>query len=267
MTSASPTASSPDPDRSPEYSTFAPLFTQLAASQSDRERSRLRDQLITGHLDLAAHIARRFAGRGEPYEDLLQVARFGLVKAVDRFDPGFGTDFLSFAVPTVMGEIRKYFRDASWSVHMPRRLKERYLTIGSATSELTQTLGRPPTPTEIAGHLGIPGEEVREGLQAAHAYKASSLDQPARSGDGDLWFTDTVGADDPEFANIDHRESLHPLIAELPARERTILLLRFFGNMTQSQIADRVGISQMHVSRLLSRTLQHLRSALLEEEH
>ena len=248
-----------------DYDHLAPLFVTLAATPADDpRRERLRDELVTEHLPVAKHIARRFGNRGEPHDDLVQVATVGLINAVDRFDPERGSDFLSFAVPTIMGEVRKYFRDSSWSVRMPRRLKELHLAINAGTSRLSQSLGRAPTPSELAEHLGLSREEIHEGLAAGNAYQSASLDDMPMSEDSSISLGSTIGEEDPEIAMIEQREALHPLLEKLPERERKIVIMRFFGNMTQTQIAQKVGISQMHVSRLLAKTLRQLRDVLEE---
>ncbi|MEU6646123.1 SigB/SigF/SigG family RNA polymerase sigma factor [Saccharomonospora sp. NPDC046836] len=246
------------------YEEVAPLFTELAALAPDDPRhATLRAEIITRCLPLAEHIARRFSGRGESRDDLLQVARLGLLNAIDRFDATRGTEFVAFAVPTIMGEVRRHFRDASWAVRVPRRLKELHLALSQASSRLAQRLGRAPTPTELAAELGLDPEEVREGLLAGNAYQSVSMDA-AHSDDGSLPLAETVGEDDLGLQYVEYHESLLPLLAELPERERRVLILRFFGNMTQTQIAERVGVSQMHVSRLLARTLAYLRTRLSE---
>jgi RNA polymerase sigma-B factor len=255
----------PPPRRSGgDYDHLAPLFAELAATPAGPLRETLRDRLVTEHLPVAQHIARRFGHRGEPHEDLVQVATVGLINAVDRFDPDRGSDFLSFAVPTIMGEVRKYFRDSSWSVRMPRRLKELHLAINAGTSRLSQSLGRAPTPSELAEHLGLSRDEVHEGLAAGNAYQSASLDDMLMSEDSSISLGSTIGEEDPEIAMIEQREALHPLLQKLPERERKIVIMRFFGNMTQTQIAQKVGISQMHVSRLLAKTLRQLRDVLEE---
>ncbi|ONI79496.1 RNA polymerase subunit sigma [Actinosynnema sp. ALI-1.44] len=249
------------------YEHLAPLFVELAAlAEDDPRRTELRDELVTGHLPVAEHIARRFSHRGESNEDLVQVATVGLINAVDRFDPERGTDFLSFAVPTVMGEIRRYFRDSSWSVRVPRRLKELHLAITAAGNELSQQLGRAPTPSEIATRLGMTKDEIYEGLEAGNAYHSVSLDDMLTQDSDNTSLGEMLGEPDSAMEGVENHESLLPLVRELPERERTILLLRFFGNLTQTQIAEKVGISQMHVSRLLARTLQKLRDGMLEPE-
>ncbi|GLW90776.1 SigB/SigF/SigG family RNA polymerase sigma factor [Actinokineospora globicatena] len=262
MSAETPTSSSH------EYSHLAPLFAELVElPDGDGRREAVRDKLVTGHLPLAEHIAMRFAHRGVARDDLTQVATVGLIHAVDRFDPGRGIDFLSFAVPTIMGEVRRYFRDTAWSVRVPRRLKELHLTITAAGNELSQRLGRAPTPSEIATHLGMSREEVYEGLEAGQVYQSVSLDEALSSGDPDSDpLADTLGEDDAALLGIEDHESLRPLIERLPERERRILLLRFFKNMTQTQIAEKIGVSQMHVSRLLTRTLETLRAGLVTDE-
>ena len=248
-------------DRDSEYAHLEPLFVRFAElPPDDPERAGLRSQLVTGYLPVVRHIARRFSGRGEPADDLEQAGTVGLLGAVDRFDPTRGIDFLSFAVPTITGEIRRHFRDRTWSMRVPRRLKDLQAAISGAVGPLSQELGRAPRPSEIAARLGMPIEEVVEGLDAQQAYRSSSLDELVAGADTPL--TDTLGAADAELENVEYRQTLAPLLDELPARERTILVLRFFGNMTQTQIADRVGVSQMHVSRLLAQTLAQLRDKL-----
>lgn len=255
------------PTSSNEYQVLAPLFDELAQlPPGDPRRSEVRDKLVTGHLPLAEHIAQRFSGRGVAKEDLVQVATVGLINAVDRFDTGRGSDFLSFAVPTVMGEVRRHFRDTGWLVRVPRRLKELHLSISAASTELAQRLGRAPTPSEIAAHLGIGQDEVYEGLEAGNAYHSMSLDEVLSGETENLALGDTLGEEDSGLEGVENHEALLPLIRELPERERRILGLRFVHNMTQTQIADRIGVSQMHVSRLLARTLERLRDGLTEQE-
>lgn len=251
------------------YDHLAPLFRELAAlPPGDVRRDELRQRLITEHLPVARNIANRFRRRNESTDDLLQVASVGLVKAVDRFDPAHGADFMSFAVPTILGEVRKHFRDATWAVRVPRTLKERHADIVTASAQLSQQLGRAPTPSELADHLGTSREAVIEGLQVTAAHHSSSLDTMLHTDGGPSGPTlaDTLGDDDPELAGVEDREALRPLLAKLPERERTVLLLRFFRNMTQTQIAERIGVSQMHVSRLLARTLAQLRAGLHSDQ-
>ncbi|WP_406631107.1 SigB/SigF/SigG family RNA polymerase sigma factor [Amycolatopsis sp. WGS_07] len=248
------------------YEHCAGWFDELSALPGAGERrDRLRRKLIEEHLPLAEHIAQRFGGRGEPRDDLVQVARLGLVKAVDRFDPERGADFLSFAVPTVMGEVRRYFRDAGWSVRVPRQLKDRHLAVSRAAAALSQRLGRSPTARELAEHVDLDLDEVTETLVAGHAYQTNSLDWTLLDEPDAGTLGDTLGEDDVEFERAEIHEALKPMLRELPARERSIIAMRFFGNMTQSKIAERIGLSQMHVSRLLAQTLEKLRGMLEEE--
>jgi RNA polymerase sigma-B factor len=252
------------------------LFDQLnqlsaEAAETDptvaADRRILRDQLVALHLPLVEHLARRFRNRGEPYDDLLQVGTIGLIKAVDRFDTERGVEFSTYATPTVVGEIKRHFRDKGWAVRVPRRLQDLRLQLTTATQELSQSQGRSPTVGELARHLGISEDEVLEGLESANAYATISLDAGGEGGDDDgLAMLDTLGTEDEALEGVEYRESLKPLLAALPPRERQILLLRFFRNMTQSEIATEIGISQMHVSRLLARTLTLLREGLLRED-
>ena len=243
------------------------LFRQLAdMPEDDPNRPRVRDQLVEMHLPLVEYLARRFRNRGEPLDDLVQVATIGLIKSVDRFDLGRGVEFSTYATPTIVGEIKRHFRDKGWAIRVPRRLQELKLLITKATSELSQRQGRSPTVGELATHLGMSEEDVLEGLGSANAYSAVSLDAPDSGDDDSPAMADSLGVVDESLEGVEYRESLKPLLEKLPAREKKILLLRFFGNMTQSQIATELGISQMHVSRLLARTLAQLREGLLVDE-
>jgi RNA polymerase sigma-B factor len=253
--------------RDTEYGHLVPLLHEYAKlTEDDPRRDALRDQLVTGYLPVAQHIARRFAHRGEPLDDLIQVATVGLINAVDRFQPDRGSDFFSFAVPTISGEVRRHFRDQGWSMRVPRRLKDLHVSINAAVSELSQGLGRAPRPSEIAERIGVPTNEVLEGLSAAQAYRSSSLDEMLSTDESGTTLGDLLGAADAELERVDYRQTMQPLLAELADRERTIVMLRFFGNMTQTQIADRIGVSQMHVSRLLTQTLTKLRSRLESDQ-
>ncbi|MFJ7074839.1 RNA polymerase sigma factor SigF [Streptomyces sp. NPDC098781] len=242
------------------------MFLELRKLQDgSAEYAELRNQLVRMHLPLVEHLARRFRNRGEPLDDLTQVATIGLIKSVDRFDPDRGVEFSTYATPTVVGEIKRHFRDKGWAVRVPRRLQELRLALTTATAELSQQHGRSPTVHELAEKLAISEEEVLEGLESANAYSTLSLDVPDTDDESPA-VADTLGAEDEALEGVEYRESLKPLLEDLPPREKRILLLRFFGNMTQSQIAQEVGISQMHVSRLLARTLAQLREKLLVEE-
>jgi len=230
------------------------------------EYQRQRDVIVERCLPLADHIAHRFGNRGEPLEDLFQVARVGLINAVNRFDADKGVQFVAFAVPTIMGEVRRYFRDHGWSVKVPRRLKELSLQLKKAHEELSHQLGRAPTATEIANHLGIDREEVVQAQIASSAYSTCSSDAPVAGDDADRRsVSDSFGTLDANLEKVVDIETLRPLLEALPERELTVLQLRFFENMTQSQIAERLGISQMHVSRLLARCLNKLREAVRPE--
>ncbi|MGW1023018.1 RNA polymerase sigma factor SigF [Streptomyces sp. NPDC002577] len=242
------------------------MFVELRKlPEGSPEYAELRNQLVRMHLPLVEHLARRFRNRGEPLDDLTQVATIGLIKSVDRFDPERGVEFSTYATPTVVGEIKRHFRDKGWAVRVPRRLQELRLSLTTATAELSQLHGRSPTVHELAEKLAISEEEVLEGLESANAYSTLSLDVPDTDDESPA-VADTLGAEDEALEGVEYRESLKPLLEDLPPREKRILLLRFFGNMTQSQIAQEVGISQMHVSRLLARTLAQLREKLLVEE-
>ncbi len=244
----------------------ARLFAQFRDT-STLEASRLaaRDGLVALHLPLVEHCARRFRNRGEPFEDLVQVGTIGLIKSVDRFDLARGVEFSTYATPTIIGEIKRYFRDKGWAIRVPRRLQELRMQIAATTAELTQLLGRSPTPRELAEAMGCSVEEIVEGIESSNAYSTLSLDATDDSGaDGGVSMLEMMGLDDEDLEQIEIRESIKPLIEALPSREKRILLLRFFKNKTQSEIAAEIGVSQMHVSRLLSRTLDQLRSSLRE---
>jgi len=241
----------------------AALFAVLLDKDTrDATRSTARDDLVRLHLPLVEHCARRFRNRGEPYEDLVQVGTIGLIKSVDRFDVDRGVEFSTYATPTIIGEIKRHFRDKGWAIRVPRRLQELRMQISGATGELTQDLGRSPTPSELAERIGCSVEDVIEGIESSNAYSTLSLDAGDSSDDSALTMLDTMGVDDLGLEHVELRESIKPLLESLPTREKNILMLRFFKNMTQSQIAAEVGVSQMHVSRLLAKTLDHLRDAL-----
>jgi RNA polymerase sigma-B factor len=243
------------------------LFVRLAALPAgDEERLRIRGELVELHLPLVEYLARRFRNRGEWLDDLTQVATIGLIKSIDRFDLERGVEFSTYATPTIVGEIKRHFRDKGWAVRVPRRLQELKLALTKAIGDLAQRLGRAPTVAELAAHLQMSEEDVLEGLESANAYSTVSLDAPD-SGDEDApAVAESLGMVDDALEGVEYRESLKPLLERLPPREKRILLLRFFGNMTQSQIATELGISQMHVSRLLAKTLAQLRDGLTTED-
>jgi len=246
----------------------AELFVVLRdESSSEAAREEARDALVHLHLPLVEHCARRFRNRGEPFEDLVQVGTIGLIKSVDRFDLERGVEFSTYATPTIIGEIKRYFRDKGWAIRVPRRLQELRMQIGTATAELTQTLGRSPTARELAEAIGCTVEEIVEGIDSSNAYSTLSLDAAADDAEnGAASMLDAIGIEDAGLAHVEVRESIKPLLDRLDPREKKILLLRFFKNMTQSQIAAEIGVSQMHVSRLLTRTLVQLRSSLEQQD-
>ena len=221
--------------------------------------SGLRDQLIEAHIGLAEYLARRFANRGEPLDDLVQVASLGLVKAVERFDPARGLEFTTFATPTIVGELKRHFRDKGWAVRVPRRVQELHLRITRVIDDLSNELGRSPNVDEIAKRAGTTEDEVIEAIDAGSAYRSTSLDAGRSDDDESPGLLGQLGDVDPELARSELRTTLGPLIAALPEREQVMLYLRFYEGLTQSEIAKRLGISQMHVSRLLARSLQQLR--------
>ena len=230
-------------------------FKEFAAT---RERS-LRDQLIEAHLGLAEYLARRFSNRGEPLDDLVQVASLGLVKAVERFDPTRGLEFTTFATPTIVGELKRHFRDKGWAVRVPRRVQELHLRVTGVVDDLQTELGRTPTVAEIALRAGTSEDEVIEAVDAGSAYRSASLDAGRGDDEESPGLLGQLGEIDPELVRAEGRVGLSPLIAQLPKREQLMLYLRFYEGKTQSEIASRLGISQMHVSRLLSRSLDRLR--------
>ena len=236
----------------------AAISAFASADPADPARPRLRERAIEAWLPLARHLARRYGHRGDLADDLQQVAVVGLIKAVDRFQADRGVAFAGFAVPTIVGEIKRHFRDRTWAVRVPRRLQELRLAITAANAELTHLLGRSPTVTDVAAHLSLTEEEVLEGLEGAHAYHATSLSTPLGAEDG-LTLGDTLGGPDAGFELTEMRVALGPALALLDERDRTILSMRFYGNHSQAEIGEHLGISQMHVSRLLTRALAVLR--------
>ena len=244
----------------------AVLFAQFHdVSSTESARLAARDGLVTLHLPLVEHCARRFRNRGEPFEDLVQVGTIGLIKSIDRFELERRVEFSTYATPTIIGEIKRHFRDKGWAIRVPRRLQELRMQISATTADLTQALGRSPTPRELADALGCSVEEIVEGIESGNAYSTLSLDATDDSGDdGGVSMLEMMGLDDEELEQIEIRESIKPLLEALPSREKRILLLRFFRNKTQSEIAAEIGVSQMHVSRLLTRTLAELRTSLQE---
>jgi RNA polymerase sigma-B factor len=221
----------------------------------------LRDQLVASHMGLAAYLARRFANRGQPLEDLTQVAALGLLKAVDRFDPGLQVEFSTYATTTIVGELKRYLRDKGWAVRAPRRMQELYLNLSQVVDGLGQELGRSPTIPELAAEVEASEEEVLEALEAGQAYRFASLDAPAPNGGDGEPVAESLGKEDEGLVRAEQRATLAPLLDQLTDRQREIVHLRFFRGLTQSEIAHSLGISQMQVSRLLARSVAQLRAS------
>jgi RNA polymerase sigma-B factor len=233
------------------------LFAEYAQTRDPA----LRNDLVEAHLGLAEHLAWRFANRGEPLDDLIQVAYLGLCMAVERFDPERGLEFKTFAAPTIIGELKRHFRDKTWAVRVPRRLQELHLEMNATVAIFSQQHGRSPTVAELASELATSEEDVLEALEAGQSYRSSSLDQAADDdSDGEV-LAARLGEEDPSFGEAELWASMSDVVKALPERERRILYLRFFKGQMQSEIARQLGISQMHVSRLLSRILERLRDA------
>lgn len=247
-----------------DYADLADMFALLGTLDPGSQAfERQREAIIQRCLPLASNIARRYTNRGEPFDDLVQAARLGLVNAVNRFDADRGQHFLSFAVPTIMGEVRRHFRDHGWAVKVPRACKELRPRLTRARSELSQVLGRAPNASEIAEYLEIDREKVVDGQIASSNYAAMCLDAPYGSDDGQTSIAATLGHIDPGMEKVLQVETVRPLIAALPEREQTALRLRFFEDLSQTQIGERLGVSQMHVSRLLAKALNDLRTRAL----
>ncbi|EKX67638.1 RNA polymerase sigma factor SigF [Streptomyces ipomoeae] len=244
----------------------AEAFRKLATLPPGQQRDTLRDEIVEAWLPMAERLAGRFRSRGESYEDLRQVAALGLVKAVDRYDPERGNAFESYAVPTVTGEIKRHFRDHMWTLHVPRRVQDLRNRVRFAVQDLSQTIsGRRPTNAEIAEHANMSEEDVQVGLEALESFTALSLDAELPGSEDGYSLADALGAPDPALDTVVDREAVKPRLAALPEREREILYMRFFGDMTQSRIAEQMGISQMHVSRLISRCCDRLRDQVMRD--
>ena len=238
------------------------MFEELARlTPGTPEHARLRGALIEANLPLVHYAAVRFRSRNEPMEDIVQVGTIGLIHAIDRFDMARGVQFTTFALPTIVGEIRRYFRDSVRTVHVPRRLHELWAQVCAAAEDLTASLERTPTVAEIAERLRVPEEEVLASVDAGRAYRVSSLDAAREREQGTPGPADRLGYEDPGLAGVEHRALVQHLLVQLPEREQRVLLLRYYRNLTQSQISAELGVSQMHVSRLLSRSFTRLRSA------
>ncbi|MET7479392.1 RNA polymerase sigma factor SigF [Streptomyces sp. NPDC005648] len=244
----------------------AEAFRELAALPDGPRRDMLRDQVVEAWLPMADRLAGRFRSRGESFEDLRQVAALGLVKAVDRYDPARGNAFESYAVPTITGEIKRHFRDHMWTLHVPRRVQDLRNRVRFAGQDLSQTIsGRRPTVAEIAEKAGMSEEDVLVGLEALESFTALSLDAELPGSEDGYSLSDALGSPDPALDTVVDRAAVAPRLAALPERERAILYMRFFGDMTQSRIAEQLGISQMHVSRLISRCCSRVREQVMRE--
>jgi RNA polymerase sigma-B factor len=234
--------------------------------QKDRDQ-RAREELVERFLPLARNLARRYSGAREPFDDLLQVASLGLVKAIDRFDVNRGAAFSSFAVPTILGELKRYFRDLGWSVHVPRGAQEQALKVQEAHERLTTKTGRPPTVTELAEYLELTVENILDALETAAAHHSTSLDAPREDRDDESGsLVDAFGDEDHRYQLVEETVTISLAARELTARERRVLALRFAGDMTQTQIAQEIGVSQMQVSRILRRALARLRELTETDE-
>ncbi len=242
----------------PADSEAAQKFVEFARTRDPA----LRNDLVAGHLGLAHQLARRFSSRGEPHDDLVQVASLALVKSVDRFDPDQGVTFGAYAVRCIVGELKRHFRDRGWAVRAPRRIQELCLELGHQTEMLSQELQRAPTVAELADAVGASKEAVLEALEARQGYRTSSLDAPGSDSDSLAHF---LGSDDARFSLVEDQSLLSQALSRLPERDQLMLKLRFVDGLTQSEIATRLGTSQMQVSRLLSATLRNLRSTLSDD--
>lgn len=251
---------------SDEYADVPEMVAKLRTLAAESEEFvRQRDDIVLRCCPLADRLARHFDGRGENLDDLVQVARVGLIQAINRFDPDNGAGFVAFAVPTIMGELRRHFRDYGWKVHVPRSIRDIRQQIKGVTTELTQRLGRSPNTGELAEALSVAPEQITEGLLAANAYQPQSLDTPVVDNDDNPQsLADLLGDVDDGFERITDREAVKPVLEALPVREQRILYLRFFASKTQRQIADTIGVSQMHVSRILDRTLREIREQVVQ---
>ncbi|MET9021726.1 SigB/SigF/SigG family RNA polymerase sigma factor [Actinopolymorpha sp. NPDC004070] len=262
-------ANPPSDSQSDQPDADGSAATTAARKDADRRnaRSGSRSQLVLDHIGLARNLASRYAGRGEPLEELHQVAMVGLVLAADRFDPERGTSFSTFAVPTILGELRRHFRDHCWSVRIPRRLHDLHRAVRQANEDMANTLRRPPTVSELAKELDVREEDILQAQESAGAYSALSLESPVDSGEPDAdTLGDLIGHDDTNVEYIENREAVRRVIPHVPERERRILYLTYFRERTQAQIAAEFGISQMQVSRLLATTLSNIRSAVIEDK-
>jgi RNA polymerase sigma-B factor len=256
--------SSPAPQQREELRRLHERYLQTT---DPAERDRLRERLVAGYEGLVHFLARRFQNRGEPLEDIVQVGFLGLIKAIDRFDPSLGNEFTTFATPTILGEIKRYFRDKGWAIRFPRRLQELYQQVVRVNEEMKNQLGRQPSMAEVAERLGVDQDDVLEAMEMSTAFTPLSIDATAGgdSEDEGRQLSEAVGSDDPNLDRVEMREVLERAMQNLNERERRIMIMRFFDEMSQSEVAKRLGISQMHVSRLQRAALEHLREHLPSE--
>lgn len=252
--------------KAPDKAKLRALFLEYQRAHNPN----VREQLVLAHAGLATYMARKFANRGEPLEDIIQVAQVGLLKAVDRFDPSRGVEFSTYAGATIVGEIKRHFRDKFWSVHVPHRLRDLNNTLMRAADRLTQALGRSPTIEEIALETGVPFEDAVEALEVGRAYSVASLDADVGDAgdDQNLSLLETLGTEDHELVHLENRQTLDGLLQRLPAREQVVLRQRYYEGVSQAEIARRLGISQMHVSRIQRDALRRLRQLITPpDEH
>jgi RNA polymerase sigma-B factor len=250
-------------EATPQREELRRLHRRYAESDDPRERDRIREQLVRGYESLVHFLARRFQNRGEPLEDIVQVGFLGLIKAIDRFDPTLGNEFTTFATPTILGEIRRYFRDKGWAIRFPRRLQELNQQVLRTNEALRNELSRQPTVAEVAERLGVQQDDVLEAMEMSTALTPLSIDATVGTGDdGGRQLSESVGGEDPNLDRVEMRQVLERAMQHLNERERRIMIMRFFDEMSQSEVAKRLGISQMHVSRLQRAALEQLREYL-----
>jgi RNA polymerase sigma-B factor len=255
--------SSPAPQQREELRRLHERYLQTTDPE---ERDRLRERLVAGYEGLVHFLARRFQNRGEPLEDIVQVGFLGLIKAIDRFDPSLGNEFTTFATPTILGEIKRYFRDKGWAIRFPRRLQELYQQVVRVNEEMKNQLGRQPSMAEVAERLGVEQDDVLEAMEMSSAFTPVSIDSTTGGDDDDgRQLSEAVGGEDPNLDRVEMRQVLDRAMQHLNERERRIMIMRFFDEMSQSEVAKRLGISQMHVSRLQRAALEHLREILPSE--
>jgi len=253
-------------ETTPQREALRRLHRRYAETDDPGERERIREELVRGYESLVHFLARRFQNRGEPLEDIVQVGFLGLIKAIERFDPELGNEFTTFATPTILGEIRRYFRDKGWAIRFPRRLQELHQQVLRTNEELKNELSRQPTVAEVAERLNVQPDDVLEAMEMSTALTPLSIDATVGGGDdGGRQLSESVGGEDPNLDRVEMREVLERAMQHLNERERRIMMMRFFDEMSQSEVAKRLGISQMHVSRLQRAALEQLRQYLPPE--